>query len=106
MSEWAPSNAELDAAIAKCNSPEEIRELTKASLASQGIISRDRQDGNYGARVLRLPEQTSDTSLPAHGFKYEREFKYAPESGRRSLMLRANTLEDLQALEREMERTV
>jgi hypothetical protein len=53
MSEFTPSNPQLDAAISQRNDPEQIRELTKASLAAQGIISRER--GNeYGSRLLRI----------------------------------------------------
>lgn len=42
----------------------------------------------------------SDASVPAaHQFKYERELKFHPESGRRNLVLRADTEADLDALE-------
>ena len=102
--EWAPSNDALNAAISKCNSPEEIRELAKASLASQGIISRDREDGNYGARVLRQPERTPDaSSLPAaDGMPFTKTIRWAESTGRRPLVIRAATAELLQELENEI----
>jgi hypothetical protein len=105
--EFAQSNAALDAAIAKCTNAEEIREITKAAMAASGVITRDVETQLYGVSLNpRQPEPTPDTSLPANGFRFEREFRFAPGSGRRTLMLRANTLDDLNALERQMERTI
>ena len=102
-SEWAPSNDALNAAISKCNSPEEIRELTKASLEAQGIISRNREDGNYGARLLRLPEPTADASLPAYGgLAFQKEIRWAESTGRRPLIIKAATPELLQELENDI----
>lgn len=66
--EFSRSTPALDAAIAACNSPEDIRELSKASLESQGIISRNvREDGQYGARLTGWhPEQAAQVAfLPA-----------------------------------------
>jgi hypothetical protein len=44
------SNPKLDEQIRNASSVEEIRELTLASLAAQGIVTRDKQD-QYDVRV-------------------------------------------------------
>jgi hypothetical protein len=40
--------------------------------------------------------------LPGTEFRFEREVKFHPESGKRTLIIRANTKEDLDALERQV----
>jgi len=106
MTDFANSNAKIDDIVRNSTNHEAMREAIKQQMVADGTIARDTETQGFGVIRLRSDEQTSDATLSAHGFKYERIFRYAPESGRRSLMLRANTLEDLQALEREMERTV
>jgi hypothetical protein len=50
-----------------------------------------------------LAAAPSDSSVPAaHQFKYERELKFHPESGRRTLVLRADSESDLDALEHQI----
>lgn len=66
-SEFAKSNVALDAAIAKCTSMEEIREVTKANLANSGVITRDQESLLYGVIVnpgaRQMPQ--SDSPMPA-----------------------------------------
>lgn len=109
--EFMKPSASVDAAVLAATSGrdpsfEGMREAMKAALVGEGRMERgDRESLGFGARGI--PErQTSDASMPANGFKFEREFKYAPSSDRRSLMLRANTQADLDALARQMERTI
>jgi hypothetical protein len=100
------SDADLDQKIAECNDPEKIREITKTHFAAHGIIERER-GADFGARIIRQqPTDAPNVSLPASGYKFEHEFKFNPESGRRSLILRANTKEDLADLIAQMEKTV
>lgn len=63
--EFAKSNPAMDEAIGNCTNAEEIRELSKRLLESQGLIQRSRDDANYGARVIGTQaEPTSASSLP------------------------------------------
>jgi len=96
------SNPKLDEEISNCNDPERIREIAKSHLASTGVIVRER--GGYGLQVVPgyRPEPEKDVSLSASGFKYEREIKFAESTGKRALLIRANTPEDLAALERQV----
>jgi hypothetical protein len=46
------------------------------------------------------PASTNDSSMPAvHQFKFEREIRWADSTGRRPLMIRADSEADLDALE-------
>ncbi len=94
------STPELDAAITACQEPSELRETLLNTLAKQGTVVRSQND-EFDTRLIRQP-QTPDASLPANGFRYEKELTFDPESGRKNLMLRANTMEDLAALERQI----
>jgi hypothetical protein len=98
------SDPELDRKLAECNDPEAIREIVKAHLAAQGIIRRERGN-DFGARIVGQ-QQTPEAPLAASGYKFEREFRFHPASGRRTLMLRANTLEDLNELQAQIEKTI
>ena len=91
------STPELETDLNACQNPEQLREVLLNSLAAQGQVIRT-QDDSFNNRLVIQP-QTPDASLPANGFRYEKELTFDPESGRRNLMLRANTMEDLAALE-------
>jgi hypothetical protein len=112
MSEFLKSNAKLDEVVLEATSGpngsfENMREALKAALVGEGRISRDADSLGYGTRLLPVQHQPqSDVPLAANGFKCEREFHYHPSSGRRSLMLRANSLEELNELQAQMEKTV
>jgi hypothetical protein len=94
------SNQALNDAVNSANTPQELREKMLAELASQGQIVRMRGD-EYDNRVIRQP-QTPGAPLPVSGFRYEKEVKFHPESGKRTLIIRANSKEDLDALERQV----
>jgi hypothetical protein len=94
------SDAALDAAISECTDAERIREITKAHFAALGVISRERGN-DWGARVIgQQPAQT--VPLTASGYRYEREVKFHESTGRRTLFIRANTLEELNELEQQV----
>jgi hypothetical protein len=102
MSDFMKSNAQLDDAVNGSDNFEGMREKMKAQLARDGVISRDEASLLYGVSVTGRQSSEPNVSLPANGFRYEKELTFAPESGRRNLMLRANSLEDLAALERQI----
>src|SRR6266404_3693349 len=92
------STPELDTAINGVTNIGDLRETLLSTLAAQGTVVRSRDD----AFNNRLVPQTPEASLPANGFRYEKELTFHPESGRRNLMLRANSLADLTALENQI----
>ena len=77
----------------------QLREVLLQTMASEGTIVRSRDD-EFNTRLIRQPEP--DASRPANGFRYEKEITFNPESGRRNLMIRANSMEDLTALENQI----
>jgi hypothetical protein len=85
---------------------EGLRESLKAALVQDGRLARDSESLGYGVQFIGHPQTQGDPTLPAGGFKFEREFRYHPSSGRRPLMLRANSLEELNQLQTEIEKTV
>src|SRR6266581_1023189 len=94
------SDRALEDALNNVQEPSELRETLLNTLAKQGTVVRSQND-EFDTRLIRQP-QTPDASLPANGFRYEKELTFDPESGRKNLMLRANTMEDLAALERQI----
>jgi len=100
MSDFLKSNPQLDEAITNSSSFEGMREAMLQTLAAQGRVVRSRTDA-FDVRVIpQTPEP--DATVPANGFKYEREVRFAESTGKRTLLIRANTLEDLNALERQI----
>jgi hypothetical protein len=101
--EFLKSNPALDAAIENATDAESIREIVKSNLASRGIIERERGN-DFGAQLIPgyRPEPESDVSLSASGYKYEKEIRFAESTGKRALLIRANTPEDLAALEKQV----
>jgi len=100
MSSVPRSNSELEEALNRVNNASDLRETLLAKLAEQGQIVRMRDD-EFNLHAIRQP-QPSDVSLPANGYKFEREVHFAPSTGKRSLVIRANSLEDLNALEQQV----
>ncbi len=100
MSSVPRSNSELEEALNRVNNASDLRETLLATLAGQGQIVRMRDD-EFNLHAIRQP-QPSDVSLPANSFRYEKEITFNPESGRRNLMIRANSMEDLTALENQI----
>ncbi len=97
MSNVPRSNPELEAAINGAQTPQELREAMLSTLAKQGQIVRTRDD-EFNNRLIQRPN-TDSSPLPANGYRFERVLRFDPESGKRALVLRANTVEDLNALE-------
>ena len=95
------STRELEDALNNVQDPSELRQTLLHTLAQQGTIVRSQND-EFDTRLIVGQPQTPDASLPANGFRYEKELTFDPESGRKNLMLRANTMEDLAALERQI----
>src|SRR6266404_5238197 len=94
------SNEAVDAAINGRTHVAELRRTLLSKLAEQGTVVRSRDD-EFNLHLVRQP-QTPEASLPANGFRYEKELTFDPESGRRNLMLRANSMADLTALENQI----
>jgi hypothetical protein len=105
VSDFIKSNQQLDDAITGANNFEAMREAMLQTLTAQGRVVRSRTDA-YDVRVLRSSEPEPNNAPPASGYRFEHEFRYHPASGRRSVILHANTMEDLNELIREMEKTV
>jgi|ERR1700730_1853872 len=99
MSSGVPkSNPELEAALAGVTDASQLRETLLSTLAAQGQIVRTQNE--FDNRLIRQPEPNG--SLPASGYRFEKELTFHPDSGRRNLMLRANTMQDLAALEKQI----
>jgi hypothetical protein len=97
-----PASAALTASIEGASSAEEIRELCKSTLVADRVIERERGNG-YGDVLTReaetaLPGNSSSASTMPQ-YKFEREVQFAESTGRRSMLIHANTIEDLDALE-------
>jgi hypothetical protein len=59
------SDSSLDAKIAACNSPEEIRQVTKDHFLGLGVLTRER-GADFGNDLIRLPEPSRPAvSAPA-----------------------------------------
>ena len=100
MSEQLKSNQQLEEALNNVNDASELRETLLSTLAAQGQIVRSRDDAFNNHLVVRQLEP--NVSLPANGFKFEREVRFAESTGKRALVIRANSIEDLNALERQV----
>ena len=99
MSAVPKNNQELDNAINACNDASELREVMLKTLVAQGQIVRTRDD-EFNNHLIRQPEP--NVPLSASGYRFEKEITFNPESGRRNLMIRANTQEDLVRLENQI----
>jgi hypothetical protein len=95
IDQFLPSNRQINDAVNSARSSAEVRAILLSTLVAQGTLVRSRDDCDN--TLLRQPQ--AEGSLPVSNFKYEKEIRFHPESGKRSLMIRANTMEDLLALE-------
>jgi hypothetical protein len=103
-----PPSAIYDKIAAESNSVEEMRQKYKALLVSQDVLEIDR-GYEWGGKITHEPETASPSPAPesplaatGSGFKYEKLIRWAESTGKRPLVIRANTLEDLEALERQV----
>jgi hypothetical protein len=97
MDNQLKSNAALDAAITACNDASTLREVMLNSLQSSGVLIRSRDD-QFNNRLVPQA-QTPGAPLPASNYRFEREIRFHPESGKRTLLIRGNSQQDLDALE-------
>ena len=104
MSEFLKdTNREIEAAInAAPQNFEAIREATLDILSKRHQIERS-TTGAFETRILK-PMETDEPTPTGSGFKFEKEIKFAESTGKRALVIRANTPEDLAALERQVTR--
>jgi hypothetical protein len=93
-------NPELEAALAGVTDASTLRETLLSTLAAQGQIVRMRGD-DFNNRAI-CQSETPNASLAASSYKYEREVRFAESTGKRTLVLRANSQADLDALERQV----
>jgi hypothetical protein len=85
-----------------------MRERMKAKLVADGFIEVER-GYEYGGTITHEAEMATPSPAPespsaatGSGFKYEKIVRWAESTGKRPLVIRANTLEDLAALERQV----
>jgi len=100
MSGVPKSNQQLEEALAGVTDMSQLRETLLKTLSDQGQIVRSRDDQYNNRLVIRQPEP--DATLPANGYKFEREVRFAESTGKRALVLRANSQADLNALEKQV----
>jgi hypothetical protein len=99
MSSGVPkSNEALENALNNVTDASSLRETLLNTLAEQGQIFRTRDPFNN--RLIRQPEQ--NVSLPANGYVFEKEIRWAESTGKRPVIIRANSQADLDALERQV----
>jgi len=91
---------QLEKALNNVSDVSQLREVLLQTMASEGTIVRSRDDA-FNNRLIRQP-QTPEASLPANNYAFEREVRFHPESGKRTLIIRAMTLADLNELERQV----
>jgi hypothetical protein len=97
MSELTRPNTELEAALAGVTDANQVREVTLRVMASQGTIVRTRDD-----EFREIRQQSPEATLPTSNYKFEREVRFHPESGKRTLLIRGNSQSDLDALEKQL----
>src|ERR1700694_3248173 len=97
MSSGVPkSNPELEAALTNCCDASQLGETLLSTLAAQGQIVRTQTDA-FDNRLIQRTEPNAP--LPASNYRFEREIRFHPESGKRTLLIRGNSQQDLDALE-------
>jgi hypothetical protein len=101
MSDFIKSNPKLDEAVNNATNFEALREAMLQTLESQGRIVRGQTA--YERRVVpQAPEPEPNVPLSASGYRYEREVRFAESTGKRTLIIRANSIEDLNRLEKQV----
>jgi hypothetical protein len=103
MSEFMRSDRELDDAVNGSNNFEMLRENMLSTLSNRGLLTRSRTDA-FDIRVLNAPVLDAPPPTSGSGFKFEKEVRFAESTGRRTLVIRANSIEDLNALEQQVSR--
>jgi hypothetical protein len=88
---------ELDAAIAACTNPAELRDIMVQQLQREGQVVAT-TDSDFKQRVALNPSAAPALPLPASGFKYSRSVRWAESTGKRPVTISANTMEELEAL--------
>jgi len=94
------SNPELEEALSRVTNASDLRETLLSTLAAQGQIVRMRDD-EFNLHALRQSE-TPNASLAVSSYKYEREVRFAESTGKRALVIRANSLDELNLLARQV----
>lgn len=105
MTEFLRGDETIEKICREATDAEDMRRQIKDHLARTGVIAQERGSG-YGANVVGRFE-TDGTAAPepaaaAKPYKYEKEIRFAESTGRRTLVIRANSLEDLTRLENEV----
>jgi hypothetical protein len=95
-------NPELEAVINRAQTSGELRELMLQELSRQGHIVRVREDEFDIRRGPGAAEAQSAPSLPVSGYKFERTIRFHESTGKRALVIRADTKEQLDALEHQI----
>jgi hypothetical protein len=91
------SNAELDQAVSVSKDHIELRERLLAAMANQGLVSRDRANG-----VQAIGQPQRDAVAPSSEYKYERVVRWHESLNKRPLVIRANSIEELNELENQL----
>jgi hypothetical protein len=101
------STPELDRIARESENPEAMRQAMKAELERTGVITPLERGSQYGATLLRAPDlANSGSSLPdstSDGF-LTREVRWHESTGKKTLIIRARTLAELDELERQVTR--
>jgi hypothetical protein len=97
-----PASQALTELIANAPNAEAIREICKSQSVADGILVRERGSG-YDDTLTKeaenaVPANPSGASATSN-FTFEREVRFAESTGRRSMVIRANSIADLDALE-------
>jgi len=93
------STPAVDEAINTAVTHEQLREQLLSAMVADGNLIRSRDSEFNNRLVIRQPEP--NVSVPAN-FKFEREIHFAQSTGKRSLVIRANSQTDLDALEKQV----
>ena len=84
-------------AIEAVSDPSELRQVVLNAMREAGLIHGD--DVNYRLTPQGAASSAPGQSLSANGYKCERTIRFHESTGRRALVIRGNSEEDLQALE-------
>jgi hypothetical protein len=88
MLEFMPSDPTLEKIVRECTDPSEL----------QNRIAEYYQRTGYAAP----PASNNVPAASSGGFEFEREIKFAESTGRRTLVIRAHSVEELNALEHQV----
>lgn len=105
--EFLPSSPKIDQAVIDATSGpdpsfEHLRESLKAALVTAGRIERTPETLGYGIRLLPGQQAEPNVPLAASQYRYEKEIRFAESTGKRTLIIRANSQADLDSLERQV----